>query len=128
MLCLRILGRSECCDTISELSGLGESTCNSIFHTFIESFVEAFEKEFIKMPEGDDLRFGMNLSCLISKIVMRTYADMGFPGTVGSIDVTHVRWLRCSNKLTNLCTGKEGFPTLAFEVIVDHCRRYETVL
>ena len=32
------------------------------------------------------------------------------------------RWLACPKELTNLCTGKEHFPTLSFQVMVDHSR------
>ena len=34
----------------------------------------------------------------------------------------HIRWWACPKELTNLCTGKEHYPTLSFQVIVDHGR------
>ena len=48
---------------------------------------------------------------------------MGLPGAVGSIDCTHVWWDRCPVNGQNDYIGKEGFPTVAYEVIVDHNRR-----
>jgi hypothetical protein len=39
------------------------------------------------------------------------------------MDVTHVAWHRCPVEEKHLNTGKEGFPTRAFEVVVDHTRR-----
>ena len=48
---------------------------------------------------------------------------MGFPGCVGSIDCTHIAWDMCPTTLNPLCKGKEGYPTLVFEVVVDHTRK-----
>jgi hypothetical protein len=48
---------------------------------------------------------------------------MGFPGCVGSMDVTHIYWDKCPNYLRFLCKGKEGKPTLAFQTVCDHSRR-----
>ncbi|CAN0331618.1 unnamed protein product [Pylaiella littoralis] len=47
----------------------------------------------------------------------------GFTGAIGSTDVTHVGWGMCPFTLGRSFTGKEGFPTLAFEVTVDHAGR-----
>eukprot|EP01138_Halocafeteria_seosinensis_P010443 gb/GECG01010661.1/.p1 GENE.gb/GECG01010661.1/~~gb/GECG01010661.1/.p1 ORF type:complete len:111 (+),score=5.14 gb/GECG01010661.1/:1-333(+) len=55
--------------------------------------------------------------------IMDTFARVGFPGAMGSMDVTHFRWLRCPKEAANLCKGKYPFPTLASPAIVDHSRR-----
>ena len=55
--------------------------------------------------------------------VLAQYKALGLPGCIGSMDCTHLHWDKCPTNLTNLCTGKEGFPSLSFEVIVDHNRR-----
>jgi hypothetical protein len=44
------------------------------------------------------------------------YAKVVLPGCVGSIDCTHVGVDRMPAGLKNLLTGKEGYPTLSFEV------------
>ena len=59
--------------------------------------------------------------------VLETYRVLGFPGCVGSMDVTHVPLGRCPDKYRFLCSGKEGYPTLAFQVVVDHFRRVHHV-
>ena len=51
--------------------------------------------------------------------VMRPYINLGLSGCIGSIDVVHVRWDACSAGDHNLFVGKEGFPTIAWEVIRD---------
>jgi len=53
---------------------------------------------------------------------MDVYARLGFPGAWGSMDATHVWWNQCPVSFSNLCTGKEGYPTLTFNCIVDHYR------
>jgi len=55
--------------------------------------------------------------------IMQAYALVGFPGCVGSIDCTHIRWWNCPSKHRNSCHGKEGYPTLGFQVIVDNTKR-----
>jgi hypothetical protein len=112
MVALRIIGRDTDCDTASELSGIPKSTCNNIMKEFCLAFSKAFYDEFVYFPGGDEL----------SKI-METFAKVGFPGAVGSMDVTHFRWLACPKEEFNLCKGKYPFPTLACQCIVDHNRR-----
>lgn len=63
------------------------------------------------------------------------YALIGIPGTCGSMDVVHIALGACTYGLKNVCTGKEGYPTLGYNVIRDHMGRaialmpgcYETV-
>jgi hypothetical protein len=112
LVALRILARGNVSDDISEMSKVGLSTCPNIFSQFVLKFATTFRDSFIYMPEeGDDLTRVMNI-----------YARLGFPGCLGSMDVTHVHWLACPLRLKNLCIGKEGYPTLAFQVLVDHSR------
>ena len=53
---LRILGRGNCADDIFELSGIAESTVNTIFHQFTEVFVHHFYDEYISFPSGQELK------------------------------------------------------------------------
>lgn len=55
--------------------------------------------------------------------VMKLYRAAGFPGCAGSVDVVHIRHDMSPFNLKNVNTGKEGYPSLAFEVIADHTRR-----
>jgi hypothetical protein len=112
MIALRIIGRDTDCDTASELSGVPKSTCNTILKQFCAGFVEHFYDSFVYFPGGEEL-----------KKIMDTFGRVGFPGAMGSMDVTHFRWLACPKKQFNYCKGKYPFPTLACQAIVDHNRR-----
>ena len=83
-----------------------------VFTKFVLSFIYKFGKEFTKIPEGEDL-----------KKVMDIYAKLGFPGCIGSIDATHLKWSMFPKSLSNICGGKESFPAIAYQVVVDHSRR-----
>eukprot|EP01040_Poterioochromonas_malhamensis_P015903 gene15903-17904_t len=83
-----------------EGSGLRRTTIIAYFHKFIFAF-----------SSGEKVQ-----KCF------DTFEKLGFPGCIGSIDCTHVRWVRCPKELKHLCTsGKEDRPT--FQVVVDHDRR-----
>ena len=55
------------------------------------------------------------------------YARAGAPGAVSSMDCTHLYWRQCPVWMSNLCTGKEGRPTLSFNCMVDHSRYIQHV-
>ena len=52
---------------------------------------------------------------------------MGFPGCIGSMDVTHIYWDKCPEALRFLCKGKEGKPTVAFQAVVEHTKRIQHI-
>eukprot|EP00956_Cyclotella_meneghiniana_P005219 scaffold6502_cov38-Cyclotella_meneghiniana.AAC.6 len=55
--------------------------------------------------------------------VMNVYKESGLPGCSGSIDVVHCKWSNCPAGDAVKATGKEGFPSLAFECVTDNRRR-----
>ena len=114
MVALRIIGRDTDCDTASELSGIPKSTCNMILKTFCERFAEVFYDKFVYYPEPDSKELSG---------IMDVFSKVGFPGAMGSMDVTHFRWLACPKDQFNFCKGKYPYPTLATQAIVDHNRR-----
>ena len=85
---LRILGRGWCLDDVTECSGISETTMQIFFHEFCTKFVASYYFDFVKRPENEDL-----------ERVMDTYARLGFPGAVGSIDCTHLWWMMCLETL-----------------------------
>ena len=111
LISLRILGRGNCFDDISEMSGVFPSSVARIFHDFVNGFQSHFFNEFVKMPTGERLNK-----------VKRMYEQLGLPGCKGSMDCNHIPLDKCSYTLKNLCTGKEKEPTLSFNCIVDHSR------
>lgn len=73
----------------------------------------ASRDEFISMPDSrESLDF-----------ITSDYEKLLLPGCAGSMDIVHRGWDRCPAAETTLFEGKEGYPSIAFEVIVSH-RRY----
>ena len=111
-MALRILGRGNCADDIAEMSYGCESSINLFFKTFVTEFVKNFYDDFVFIPTGDRLQ-----------LVLDSYAACGIPGGMGSMNCTHIGQDKCPVGLTHLCKGKEKFPTLSFNVVVDHFRQ-----
>ena len=111
LIALRILGRGNCCDDLEELADTFQSTAHSVFKMFVLNFAKEFFADYVKVPTGDRL-----------KKTMAVYEQLGLPGAVGSMDCTHLHWNKCPTWLHSLCKGKEGYPSLAFNCVVDHFR------
>lgn len=109
LACLQILGRGNCFDDIPTMSFMSEQTIQYVFHEFTERFAHDFYPKHVLFPEGE-----------YRKEVMAEYADVGFPGCIGSTDVTHVHWVGAPHGARTSYVGKEGYPTVAFEVTCDH--------
>ena len=102
LMCLRILGRGNYADDVSELSGIAPSSVNSIFKHFVTRFASTFQEDYIKFHTGDR-KAQMDL----------LYAMMGAPGNIGSMDASswgvssiNVRakratppWLGCASRI-----------------------------
>ena len=114
---LRILARSASYYEIEELSHIGKETVRSFFHRFIAYF-------------GSDEVFSSYVHPPISEaaiaVTEEMYRKKGLPGCIGSVDCVHIEWDRCPSRRAMQHTGKEGCPTLSFEVVVDHCRRIQS--
>lgn len=94
MIGLRILGRDNCADDISEYLNIGDSTINTIFKQFVKGCVKYLYKKYVYIPEGEEL----------DQIAL-VYEKLGLPGCIGSMDCTHVLWHRCPKIIRNVCTG-----------------------
>lgn len=106
LCCLRVLGRDDCFDAIEEYSNIPEKTAWWFFKLFLKNFVRCLKHQVVRPPtEGIEL----------SK-VMKVYTKMGFPGAIGSVDATHIRWHMCPVDKVHLATGKEKYPSVAFQV------------
>ena len=64
--------------------------------------------EFIDYPSSEEE---------LEQVVNR-YKDNYLPGCGGSVDVVHVKWSKFPAGDVNHAKGKEGFPSLAFEVVM----------
>ena len=96
---LRILGRNWNFDDIAEATLMGETTARRAFHTFCQNFVKEFYHLYVFRPQGEKL-----------VKVMQVFAQMGLPGCIGSTDCVHFSPI----DIAQLCSGKEGYPTLAY--------------
>ena len=114
--CMKILGRDLCADEIDEKLNIGESTVNKFFKMFITNYAAAMYSKYVYVPEGEELNR-----------VEEVFRHMGFPGCIGSMDVTHIFWDKCPEKLRFLCKGKEGKPSVAFQCVVEHTRRIQHI-
>ena len=107
---LRVLGRGYCFDGIEELSFIS-AECNRIFfHSFCSLFSKKYFEIYCNAPLTDD-EVNRTLS---------VYDRLDFPGCIGSTDCVHIRWERCPVGDRSLHKGKEGYPTISYEVTVDH--------
>jgi hypothetical protein len=79
--CLRILGRGAHCDDVAEVLDCGKTTVNEMFKTFVKNYSAAYYDVHVYVPEGEEM-----------DQVIADYTKMGFPGCVGSMDVTHLMW------------------------------------
>lgn len=110
---LRMSAKGCSFDAIAELSGMSISTMQLFYHAFWEKFVCIYRDSWIFYP-STAVDAAENLS---------VYARLGFPGAIGSVDCTHVRWLRCPALFQNTYSGKEKKATVAYEVTVNHSGR-----
>jgi len=110
---LRICGRAACFDDIHELSGISITTMQKFFHTFSEQGREKLFPIHVKMPSTTEE----------VAVIETAYASLGLPGAVGSMDVVHIPLGACPAGLSNLMTGKEGYPSIGYNVICDHLGR-----
>ena len=109
---LHILGRGNVYDDMTQLSFMSESMACVTFHKFCKFFARDLYDAHVRLPTGEAL-----------ERVMLDYHKLGFTGAVGSTDVTHVKWACCPYSQARNYTGKEGFPTIAYQLTVDHSGR-----
>ena len=110
---LRVLGRGNVFDECFDGSGCSESLLASWFHIFLDRFVARLFKCMVCPPATvDELATQMHI-----------YQRLGLNGACGSTDVTHIPLGKCPRNWQNSCTGKEGYPTLAYSVTCSHSRK-----
>ena len=110
---LRMSAKGCSFDAIAELSGMSISTMQLFYHTFWEKFVAVFRDRWIYYP----------VTAADAADNLAVYARLGFPGAIGSVDCTHVRWFRCPALFQNSYSGKDKKATIAYEVTVNHSGR-----
>lgn len=104
MCVLRIIGRGADCDSCAKITGISRSVVYKFYHTFLDSFSQ-LALTYCSPPEGEHLRKHTEV-----------YARLGYPGAVASNDGTHVRWAMCPAEWRRHFIGKEGYPSIGFDV------------
>ncbi|CAN0505209.1 unnamed protein product, partial [Discosporangium mesarthrocarpum] len=110
---LHILGRGTVLYDTFFMFGMSESTAWRVLHKFCKCFSQHTLEIWIGLPKSDEEL----------QQTMEAYHRLGFTSAVGSTDVTHLRWNKCPVVDTRSYRGKQGFPTLAHEITVDHSIR-----
>ncbi|CAN0312837.1 unnamed protein product [Ectocarpus sp. 4 AP-2014] len=111
---LTILGRGNCFASIYQMSWMSTRTVQGMFRKFCKHVAREMYDVHIHFPTEESGKLDL---------VMKQYDRLGFTGAVGSMDVTHIAWSRCPYNQARSYTGKEGFPTIAYQVTVDHAGR-----
>ena len=92
-------------------TNISKETHRVFFKKFI-GHIASIRHRYIYMPRNDA---EVQECC-------RLYSDLGLPGCVGSIDVVHIGWDACPANMLHLYKGKESYPSIAYEVIVNQRR------
>ena len=91
---------------------MSEATASATLHNFCKRFASELFDEHVHLPAGTD-----------QDRAMEQFHRLGFTGAVGSTNSVHLRWGMCPYNLVSAYTGKEEFPTIAYQVSVDHSGR-----
>jgi hypothetical protein len=112
-----MLGRGVAAAIPAQLIGCDEKTIQNFFKFFCAKVALHLCQLHIKFPS----------SAAEIRECVATYANENLPGCMGSIDCVHVPWPKALASVRSWYVGKEGVPTIAFQVIVNHKRKILSV-
>ena len=104
--CLNVLGLGSDHSAVSLQTNISEEVHRVFFMKWVGLMTSVKEK-FIYMPH----------ELLELEAITSAYSAMGLPGCVGSVDCVHIGWDACPTQYTSMYKGKEGYPSIAYEVI-----------
>jgi Plant transposon protein len=110
---LRVLGRGYCFDGVEELCLISAESLRIFFRKFVTLFSQENYAKYCNHPDTPEE----------IERAMGVFTKLGLPGCIGSADCVHIRWERCPAGSRSTHKGKEGFPTLSYEVTVDHTKK-----
>ena len=114
---LRVIGRGVCFDCVMELRDVGEETFRFFFHKYTRWGARKYYDCWVYPPRTEEeLRASMD-----------AYYRQGLAGIFGETDCTHIYWLRCTASEKAKHTGKEGYPTRAYEITANQSGRIFSV-
>jgi hypothetical protein len=117
LACFDMLGRGVPAATPAGLIGCDAKTIQVFFLQFCLLCTLHLATIHIKFPST------------VSEIRqnVETYAEENLPGCMGSVDCVHVPWPKALASQRSWFVGKEGVPTVAYQVIVNHKRKILSV-
>ena len=111
------LGNGSCTRwAIQSSTNIDKEVHRKFFKMFTEK-MSSIRERYISFPKDE----------ASLRQVSRQYASLGLPGCCGSIDVVHIGWDACPANLLHLFKGKESYPSIAYEVIVNQRREIMSV-
>jgi hypothetical protein len=117
LMCFFILSTGMTFLAAAKVVGCDKETIRVFFLLFLRVGAKYLAPIYIKMPQTDEE----------VRRAVDTYREYDLPGCMGSIDCTHIGWTRARSSVRSWYVGKEGVPTVAFQVIVDHSTRIMAV-
>jgi hypothetical protein len=111
---LRVIGTNVTLDQMCEATKISIETLRQYLYELCRWGRLCFYPRHVVMPSTE----------AELKAIEKVYALAGFPGSVGSFDVTHVPLLMYEYiRYNDLKSGKNDYPTVGFQVAVDHTGR-----
>ena len=110
---LCILGETLSFQALKHTTNLGQQTHRNFFKKFLKWGRSHLYPLHVRVPQTEP-EF---TEC------MQDYAKLGFPGTLCSVDATHVEMHACADNMKMTASGKNGKPTRAFQICVNFRRR-----
>jgi hypothetical protein len=117
LMCYFILSTGMTFRAAAKIVGCDKETIRVFFLLFLRVNAKHLAPIYIKLPQTEEE----------VRRAVDTYSEDDLPGCMGSIDCTHIGWTRCRSSVRSWYVGKEGVPTVAFQVIVDHSTRIMAV-
>tara|TARA_B110000046_G_scaffold90116_1_gene98147 strand:- start:388 stop:1953 length:1566 start_codon:yes stop_codon:yes gene_type:complete len=104
---LRCLAKGVDPEGVADAAHLSEGVLNKFIPSFIKWLGTKVYDKWVTLPEGEELEHALGV-----------FTRLGFPGAYCNTDGVHLSWDACPAKMKALFIGKEGYPTLAFNVSV----------
>jgi hypothetical protein len=102
----QMLGRGVLPSVPAGIIGCNEKTIGNFFKFFCHIVARNLYSQFICFPTSAE----EVAACV------QTYAKENLPGCMGSVDCVHIPWIKCLASVRSWFVGKEGSPTVAFQV------------
>jgi hypothetical protein len=111
---LRYLGRGWTFDDVEENTAISKEVHRTFFRRFVKFGSTVLYEKYVLTP----------VYVNEAKAHMREFEEAGFPGCVGSLDVTHITMDRCEYNLKNNHLGpKSSLTARTYNICVNHRRR-----